>query len=48
MTLRCTGCGTTKTIEEIQRDHPNALSCCPERDMQPERVDEQNADLEGK
>lgn len=37
-TLRCTGCGTTKTIADIRFTHPNALSCCPERDMQPEAV----------
>jgi hypothetical protein len=31
--LRCTGCGSTQTIEEILREHPQALSCCPERNM---------------
>jgi GcrA cell cycle regulator len=30
----CTGCGSTQTIEEIRAQHPNALSCCPERNMQ--------------
>lgn len=34
--LRCTGCGSTETIEEIRAKHPNALACCPERNMQPE------------
>jgi hypothetical protein len=29
----CTGCGSTKTIEEIRAEHPAALSCCPERRM---------------
>lgn len=32
--LRCTGCGSTQTIEEIRREHPQAISCCPERNMQ--------------
>lgn len=31
---RCTGCGSTETIEEIRRHHPQAISCCPERNMQ--------------
>ncbi len=31
---RCRNCGTTLTIAEIRRKHPDALSCCPERDMQ--------------
>lgn len=31
--LRCTGCGSTETIEQIRAQHPNALSCCPERRM---------------
>lgn len=31
----CANCGSTQTIEEIRRDHPTALSCCPERDMRP-------------
>lgn len=29
----CTGCGSTKTIEEIRAENPAALSCCPERHM---------------
>lgn len=29
----CSGCGTTDSLEEIKRTHPNALSCCPERKM---------------
>lgn len=29
----CTGCGSTETINQILEKHPNALSCCPERDM---------------
>ena len=32
--LRCTGCGSTETIEEIRAKYPQAISCCPERDMQ--------------
>ncbi len=35
MDLRCTGCGSTQTIEQILREFPLAISCCPERDMQP-------------
>ena len=31
--LRCTGCGSTQTIEELRREHPQAISCCPERRM---------------
>lgn len=31
--LRCTGCGSADTIEEIRAKHPKALSCCPERKM---------------
>lgn len=31
--LRCTGCGSTETIEQIRERHPHALSCCPERDV---------------
>lgn len=34
--LRCTGCGSTKTIEEIRAKHPKAIACCPERDMREE------------
>lgn len=33
--LQCTGCGSTESIEEIRRKHPDAIACCPERDMQP-------------
>lgn len=29
----CEGCGSEKTIEEIRREYPNALSCCPERKL---------------
>jgi hypothetical protein len=32
---RCTGCGSFKTIEQIRKEHPLALSCCPERKMAP-------------
>jgi hypothetical protein len=32
---RCTGCGSTETIEKIQARSPKALSCCPERQMRP-------------
>lgn len=35
----CTGCGSTKTLEQIRADHPQAISCCPERDMQPPAAD---------
>lgn len=35
MMLECTGCGSRDSIEEIRRKHPNAISCCPERSMQP-------------
>lgn len=31
--LRCTGCGSTETIEQIRARLPRALSCCPERKM---------------
>jgi hypothetical protein len=31
--LRCTGCGSTDTIEEIRAKQPGAISCCPERQM---------------
>lgn len=33
MVLRCTGCGSTETIAEIRAKHPQAIACCPERDM---------------
>lgn len=33
--LSCTGCGSTQTIEEIRAQFPGAISCCPDRDMQP-------------
>lgn len=42
--MRCTGCGSTKTIEEIQALHPKALSCCPERKM---RGDDEFCDICG-
>lgn len=32
--LRCTGCGSTETVEQIRAKHPDAISCCPERNMQ--------------
>lgn len=31
--LRCTGCGSTETIEQIRAKHPEAIACCPERKM---------------
>ena len=31
----CTGCGSQKTMEQIKSEHPDALSCCPERKMAP-------------
>lgn len=33
--VACNGCGHTETIEQIRAKHPNAISCCPERDMVP-------------
>lgn len=36
MTMRCTGCGCTLSMDELKRNYPRALSCCPERDMQPD------------
>lgn len=35
MMLECTGCGSRDSIETIRRKFPKALSCCPERSMQP-------------
>ena len=29
----CINCHSERSIEEIRAEHPNALSCCPERDM---------------
>lgn len=29
------GCDSTQTIEEIKKEHPDAISCCPERKMVP-------------
>lgn len=31
--VACTGCGDTRTIAELRKAHPRALSCCPERKM---------------
>lgn len=31
--LCCLGCGSKKTIEEIRKENPNAISCCPERKL---------------
>lgn len=36
--LECTGCGSRETVAEIRAKFPKALSCCPERDMQPVAV----------
>jgi hypothetical protein len=33
--VACSGCGCTKTIEQVRFEYPEALSCCPERDMVP-------------
>lgn len=33
--VACSGCGCTETIEQIRARNPNAISCCPERDMVP-------------
>lgn len=35
MMLQCTGCGSRDSIEAIRRKHPDAISCCPERSMEP-------------
>lgn len=35
---KCTGCGSTETIEQIRASVPTAISCCPERDMQSSAV----------
>lgn len=37
---RCTGCGSTESIEEIRRLFPGALSCCPERKMEQVLIDD--------
>jgi hypothetical protein len=29
----CTGCGSMKSLDQILGEHPNAISCCPERKM---------------
>lgn len=29
----CLGCGSTETIEAIRDRNPQAVSCCPEREM---------------
>lgn len=29
----CVGCGSRQSIAAIRRDHPRAISCCPERAM---------------
>lgn len=33
--LKCKGCGSTQTIEEIRASHPEKLACCFERNMIP-------------
>jgi hypothetical protein len=33
----CAGCGTSKTLEQIKGEYPDALSCCPERKMVPRK-----------
>ncbi|MFB2563638.1 hypothetical protein [Rhizobium sp. IMFF44] len=36
MTLRCTGCGSAMTTDELrerQREKPKLIACCPERNM---------------
>lgn len=35
MMLQCAGCGSRDSIEELRRKHPKAISCCPERSMEP-------------
>lgn len=30
---KCSSCGSTESIEQIKAKHPDALSCCPERNM---------------
>ena len=32
---RCTGCGSTESIDELRARRPGAIACCPERDMRP-------------
>ena len=32
----CTGCGSMKSIEQIKGEHPQAIACCPEREMRPQ------------
>lgn len=34
MTLRCAGCGSTETLQQIRAKHPEAIACCPERKME--------------
>jgi hypothetical protein len=34
-TEACTGCGCMLSIHELKQLHPAALSCCPERKMEP-------------
>ena len=29
----CDGCGTSRTFEDIKKERPSAISCCPERKM---------------
>jgi hypothetical protein len=31
----CTGCGSMKSIDQIRKEHPEAIACCPERKMAP-------------
>ena len=37
---RCTGCGSTESIEEIRKLFPGAISCCPERKMEQVLIDD--------
>ena len=31
----CEGCGSLKSIHQIKAEHPEAVSCCPERKLSP-------------
>lgn len=41
----CTGCGSTQTLGELLREHPLAVSCCPERDMSGYKPDANDPDF---
>lgn len=35
---RCSGCGSTMTLDDLRRWYPVSISCCPERNMVPETI----------